>query len=131
MKEFDHIDELIRQKFEGFEPVPPESVWEKVREGIGPDQSSPKGGLFTPPIITGLIVLLGLVSLLFLISRVESTLPAATAGSPEIAYAADHLSSRIATADQLAEAVQATSDLTPSASIPVKMPVESAHEYAS
>lgn len=84
MKEFDHIDELIRQKFEGFEPVPPESVWEKVKAGIGPDAPAPGNGRITPPIITGLIVLVGLISMLFLVTRMESTLPGAKAGSTEL-----------------------------------------------
>lgn len=73
MKDDHHIDELIRQKFEGFEPTPPESVWEKVRVGISPPGSSPKGGYFTLPVITGLIVLTGLLGLLYLISRMESS----------------------------------------------------------
>lgn len=83
MKDYHHIDELVRQKFEGFEPVPPESVWEKVRTEISPDGPPPKGGNFTLPVITGLIVLIGLIGLMLLIGRMESTsLVQAGSGNP-------------------------------------------------
>ena len=75
MEDYHHIDELIRQKFEGFEPMPPESVWEKVRSGLETGGPSPSGGNITLPILTGVIVLLGLLSMLFLVNRMESTLP--------------------------------------------------------
>jgi hypothetical protein len=124
VKEFDHIDELIRQKFEGFEPVPPESVWEKVNAGITPDAPAPKGGRFTPPIITGLIVLVGLISLLFLVTRVESTLPGAQAGSRELAYTANRLANNATSSDQQLDEAENTSLNTAVSQIPVRKPFD-------
>jgi hypothetical protein len=47
----DHIDQLIRQKFENFEPEPPVAVWESIRTKISdaPPPSSP--GIILPVII--------------------------------------------------------------------------------
>ena len=94
MKEHHHIDELIRQKFDGFEPVPPPYVWDKVKSGIQPD-TTPGGGI-SLPIITGLIILVGLVSLLWLISRMESTLPAQAENTPALS---DNISTLIVPAE--------------------------------
>jgi hypothetical protein len=85
-----HIDELIRRKFEGFEPVPPESVWDKVRAGIGPDAPPSRGGSISLPVITGLIILFGLVSLLWLVSRMETAIPIQTDNSPALSDNVTH-----------------------------------------
>jgi hypothetical protein len=130
VKEFDHIDELIRQKFEGFEPVPPESVWEKVKAGIGPDAPSPKGGRFTPPIITGLIVLVGLISLLLLVTHMESTMPV-QAGSNELSYNANRLANNNASGNQQPDAVQNTSENDIASQIPVRKPFDGQPAYAA
>jgi hypothetical protein len=130
VKEFDHIDELIRQKFEGFEPVPPESVWEKVKAGIGPDAPSPKGGRFTPPIITGLIVLVGLISLLLLVTRMESTMPV-QAGSNELAYNANRLANNNASTNQQPDALQNSSANDIASLIPVRKPFDGQPAYAA
>jgi hypothetical protein len=97
VEEHNHIDELIRQKFEGFEPVPPASVWDKVKSEIGPD-TAPGGGI-SLPIITGLIILVGLVSLLWLINRMETAIPEQQTYTPALS---DNFSSFVAPAeDQL------------------------------
>ena len=75
MNDYNHIDELIRKKFEGFEPVPPESVWEKVKARIGTGGQGSKGGPLSLPIIVGIIVLVGLTTLLLLFTRIETTMP--------------------------------------------------------
>ena len=58
--ESNHIDELIRQKFEGFEPAPPPSAWKKIRKqldsGASPGNSGPV--VFTILTITSLIITL-------------------------------------------------------------------------
>jgi hypothetical protein len=52
-EEFNHIDQIIRQKFENFEPEPPIQVWENIKSGISnspPPPSSP--GILLPIIIS-------------------------------------------------------------------------------
>ncbi|NTV82717.1 MAG: PorT family protein [Bacteroidales bacterium] len=52
-EEYKHIDQIIRQKFEDFEPEPPIQVWENIKSGISkapPPPSSP--GILMPIIIT-------------------------------------------------------------------------------
>ncbi len=60
---YDHIDQMIRQKFENFEPEPPMAVWDHVRTQISetPPPSSP--GIILPVIIaiSLLVFLAGLI----------------------------------------------------------------------
>ena len=84
MDDYYHIDELIRQKFEDFEPVPPETVWEKVRAKIGSGGPSPKGNHFTLPIIIGIIVMVALTGLLLLFTRIETATSVQAAASGQL-----------------------------------------------
>lgn len=60
-----HIDQIIRQKFETFAPVPPESVWQHVKDKIGGQPGgTPSGNPVIMPVITGLTVILILISAL-------------------------------------------------------------------
>lgn len=54
---YNHIDQIIRQKFEDFEPEPPVQVWEKIRSGINktPPPSSSTG--FVMPVIVAVSLL--------------------------------------------------------------------------
>jgi hypothetical protein len=60
-EDFNHIDQIIRQKFENFEPEPPIQVWEKIQSGIQktpPPPSSP--GILLPVIISiSLLIFVG------------------------------------------------------------------------
>ncbi len=59
-EDFNHIDQIIRQKFENFEPEPPVQVWEKIRSGLEktPPPSSP--GIILPIIIAvSLLIFVG------------------------------------------------------------------------
>lgn len=58
--ESNHIDELIRQKFEGFEPEPPPSAWKKIRKQLEPGASPGNSGpvVFTILTVTSLIITL-------------------------------------------------------------------------
>jgi len=59
-EDFNHIDQIIRQKFENFEPEPPVQVWEKIRSGLEktPPPSSP--GIILPIIVTiSLLIFIG------------------------------------------------------------------------
>lgn len=135
MKDYQHIDELIRQKFEGFEAAPPDSVWEKVRDQIGPDAPPPKGSHFTLPIITGLVILIGLVGLLLLIGRMESTMQV-QAGTKDLQFDNSHLNTLLASSQQIADAssFENLNNTTPAAStsdriltntsIPVRKPFD-------
>jgi hypothetical protein len=51
-EDFNHIDQIIRQKFENFEPEPPLQVWDKIKSGISktPPPSSP--GILLPIIVS-------------------------------------------------------------------------------
>ena len=48
MENFEHIDQIIRKKFENFEPEPPASVWENVRSTINQTPPPPPSGLMLP-----------------------------------------------------------------------------------
>jgi len=53
----EHIDQLIRQKFEDFEPLPPESAWVNIKKQVQSGNSSGSGtAIFTILTIIGLIV---------------------------------------------------------------------------
>jgi hypothetical protein len=55
-----HIDQIIRGKFENFEPVPPDSVWENIRTKIGPAPPASVTGLILP-ILAGIAVIVSIV----------------------------------------------------------------------
>lgn len=60
MENFDHIDNIIRQKFENFEPEPPAQVWENVRSKINPPPPPAPSGLMLPILfITTFILFIG------------------------------------------------------------------------
>ena len=60
MENFDHIDEIIRQKFENFEPEPPAQVWENVRSSISQSPPPSPSGLMLPILfIATLLVFIG------------------------------------------------------------------------
>jgi hypothetical protein len=63
-EDYNHIDQIIRQKFENFEPEPPIQVWEKIRSGINktPPPSSSTG--FVMPIIVAISLLVFVAGLL-------------------------------------------------------------------
>jgi hypothetical protein len=62
-EDFNHIDQIIRQKFENFEPEPPVQVWEKIRSGIQKDPPPPPAmstGFILPIIIAvSLLIFIG------------------------------------------------------------------------
>lgn len=55
---FNHIDQIIRQKFENFEPEPPIQVWENIRSGIQKSPPSPSSTGFLMPIIVTISLLI-------------------------------------------------------------------------
>lgn len=61
---YNHIDQIIRQKFENFEPEPPVQVWEKIRSRINktPPPTSSTG--FVMPIIVAVSLLVFIAGLL-------------------------------------------------------------------
>jgi hypothetical protein len=63
-EDYNHIDQIIRQKFENFEPEPPIQVWEKIRSGINktPPPSSSTG--FVMPIIVAVSLLVFVAGLM-------------------------------------------------------------------
>jgi hypothetical protein len=63
-EDFNHIDEIIRQKFDNFEPEPPAQAWEKIKSGISDKPVPPSApGIILPIIVTIsiLIFLSGLI----------------------------------------------------------------------
>jgi hypothetical protein len=48
VENFEHIDQIIRQKFENFEPEPPVQVWENVRSSISQSPPPAPSGLMLP-----------------------------------------------------------------------------------
>jgi len=50
------LDNLLKQRLQGFEVEPAEGAWEEIKAGI--DQSDPKGGWYWKPIGGGILILL-------------------------------------------------------------------------
>ena len=57
-EEFNHIDQIIRQKFENFEPEPPVQVWENIRTTISNTPPKPSSPGFLLPIIVSVSLLI-------------------------------------------------------------------------
>lgn len=52
-EDYKHIDQIIRQKFENFEPEPPLQVWENIKSNIPKDPGKPSSpGILLPIIVT-------------------------------------------------------------------------------
>ena len=80
-EDINHIDQIIRQKFENFEPEPPLHVWEGIKSGIDkmPPPASPG---ITLPIIVAISLLVFVSGLLYHLYFDNS--PAFVAGSPAL-----------------------------------------------
>jgi len=75
VENFDHIDQIIRQKFENFEPEPPARVWENVRSKISNTPPPAPSGLMLP-ILFVVTFLLFIGSLVFnLITGINEEVP--------------------------------------------------------
>jgi hypothetical protein len=61
---YNHIDQIIRQKFENFEPEPPVQVWEKIRSGLDKTPPPPSSTGFVMPIIVAISLLVFIAGLL-------------------------------------------------------------------
>jgi hypothetical protein len=63
-EDFNHIDQIIRQKFENFEPEPPIQVWDNIRSGINNNPPPPSSTGFLLPIIVAISLLVFVSGLL-------------------------------------------------------------------
>jgi len=61
-EDFNHTDQIIRRKFENFEPEPPLQVWDKVKSGISQGPTSSSGIIL--PIIVAISILIFLSGLI-------------------------------------------------------------------
>jgi hypothetical protein len=61
---FNHIDQIIRQKFENFELEPPVQVWENIRSGLKKSPPPPSSTGFVMPIIVAISLLIFISGLL-------------------------------------------------------------------
>jgi opacity protein-like surface antigen len=61
---FNHIDQIIRQKFENFEPEPPVQVWDNIRSGIKKNPPPPSSSGFVMPVIVAISLLIFVAGLL-------------------------------------------------------------------
>lgn len=57
-EDFNHIDQIIRQKFENFEPEPPLQVWENIKAGISKTPPPPPSTGILLPIIVAVSLLI-------------------------------------------------------------------------
>ncbi|MEZ5195062.1 MAG: outer membrane beta-barrel protein [Bacteroidales bacterium] len=79
-EKYKNIDDLFRDKFENFEPDPPEHIWENIKQGIqdnnggGSGKSNLKGGIAG---ISTILLLVGLFSIyqLYFNAQEISTVP--------------------------------------------------------
>ncbi|MCU0370468.1 MAG: hypothetical protein MUC31_03545, partial [Bacteroidales bacterium] len=63
-EDFKHIDQIIRQKFDNFEPEPPARVWEKIRSGIDKTPPAPSSPGIIMPVIIAISLLIFVSGLL-------------------------------------------------------------------
>lgn len=61
-EDFNHIDQIIRQKFENFEPEPPIQVWDNIQSGIRKDPPHSPGIIL--PIVVSISLLIFLSGLI-------------------------------------------------------------------
>ncbi len=62
-EDYKHIDQIIRQKFENFEPEPPVQAWEKIRSEIGRTPPPPHSPGILLPIIVSVSLLIFIAGL--------------------------------------------------------------------
>jgi len=117
---FNHIDQIIRQKFENFEPEPPAQVWENVRSGLKKSPPPPSSSGFVMPVIVVVSLLLfigGLMHHLYL-NDSGSNLRTARASALSIQKASVFSTDYTTTSDiTLQQEVYQTSSEVPVASI--------------
>jgi hypothetical protein len=63
-EDFNHIDQIIRQKFENFEPEPPLKVWENIKSGINKTPPPPSSPGILLPIVVSVSLLIFITGLL-------------------------------------------------------------------
>jgi hypothetical protein len=83
-EDYNHIDQIIRQKFENFEPEPPVQVWEKIRSGINKTPPPPSSTGFIMPIIIAVSLLVFIAGLLHNVYFNDSSATLAKKGSSEL-----------------------------------------------
>jgi hypothetical protein len=64
-EDFNHIDQIIRQKFGNFEPEPPIQVWENIKSGINKNPPAPSSPGIMLPIVVSISILIFLSGLLY------------------------------------------------------------------
>jgi hypothetical protein len=80
-----HIDQIIRQKFEGFEPVPPESVWVNIKSRITPPPaSSPSITSIILSILTGIAIFVAIITLVLNLRTIPSAEATEHSGIPQM-----------------------------------------------
>jgi len=57
-EDFNHIDQIIRQKFDNFEPEPPVHVWDNIKSDIAKNPPPPSSSGIILPIIVAISVLI-------------------------------------------------------------------------
>jgi len=62
-EDYKHIDQIIRQKFDNFEPEPPVHAWEKIRSEIRPTPPPPHSPGILLPIIVSVSLLIFIAGL--------------------------------------------------------------------
>jgi hypothetical protein len=75
--ESNHIDEIIRRKFENFEPAPPPETWGKIQKALDPASGTGSSG----PVVFTVLTLLSLIITLFFIVTNLTDIPVANPGS--------------------------------------------------
>ena len=95
-----NIDELIRSKFEAYEPEPPESVWASVQRQIGtPPPASPIISVIIP-VVTGIALM---IALILLFNSYQTVVSSAQADQNHINNPVERSGSWLATINQPAE----------------------------
>lgn len=77
--ESNHIDEIIRRKFESFEPAPPAGAWDRIRAALDSAGPSSKG----PAVFTILTVISLIIALFFIVTNINEAPAFGPRFSPE------------------------------------------------
>ncbi len=127
-EEFNHIDQIIRQKFESFEPEPPMKVWENIKSGINKNPPPPSAHGIVLPIVVAISLLIFISGLVHNFYNNNSSFPKAeTSGISVQSASVISTGSTTASDPSLQEEFISTPQEMPAANIAASKSGQAAH----